>query len=82
MFEQLSFDVLGGCPGALTEVLVAGIEAGGLELSPEAEQCIGTEIEQGGSDLVAEFVAAGEDQAAAERLGVRIVTPCAHLIQG
>jgi hypothetical protein len=79
--EEMSVSALGACPATITELLVASIEAEGVELTPEAEQCIATEIEARGPEIGAAVLAAGEDADAANRLGAEIVTPCLALLQ-
>lgn len=78
--EAAGFEAFGQCPQAMTELIVQSIEAQGLDLSAEAEACIAGEITARGEEVGTLLAAAADDPAAAEEMGVSLVTPCQHLL--
>jgi hypothetical protein len=79
---ELMTNAMTACPTLVTELLVAGIESQGLELTPEAEACLASEVEERGPEIGADVLAASDDPATAERLGMELLAACGELFQG
>jgi len=78
--QQIAGDVFSECPGALSEIIVAGFEDRGVELTPEAELCIADSVEHLGPNDTARLLGAGDDQATKQDLAEQVLTPCLHLL--
>jgi hypothetical protein len=77
---QITGDVFSECPGALSEIIVAGFEDRGAEVTPEAEQCIADSVEQLGPSVVSRLLVAGEDQAGKQEFAEQVLGPCRQLL--